>query len=716
MLSETYLLWQALDRADVNIPREHPRVKSPGKTSGPCLRIRLDKYGITKEVEIITDDEWPGLWTVREGNQNSFPVVRITQPLLNVDRKSEIWRALGFDEKSKRKKPPEVKKRLSTLENAFKKVPHQFSDKSTQDWKRLSLKAEELLRYAKDADEASVALRAFAERFQKASADPKKLLEEMARLSLQRLGEARLDAIDPVELLLVGKGPADDNEKRPPFTVQLAFDLTDERTFKLRLYSNEVRRRVKVILPVDQDPGDKKNGRENKHPGKGCAYSDEHRLRTGTFPKVYLPALKKEFPLVSMFSEAGCNKRYGLTDSLVVPVGEETALLMQDALTWIVNADRRGKTWRSVANGKFEMGQGRKKESFDLLIVYVDGKPEIHANIADLFGTDESEQQKQFEVDAQAVCKALEGVVKERPGSKLNLFLLRKASEGQAHVVVAESLSVEEVLDAAKRWQRAATNVPDVILPLPGKAGEKTIQARPRVPYPDQIVRLLSEQWVVNGLRSNKTEGIGLGEVLYLMLRKPGKWQHIAQRMLDLTVRRLGPLLQGVFGATHTDDNEHRRNYPPRSLETALRAVTTTGILLDAIGRRKEAYMSGTAFLIGRLLSLADTLHREYCRHVRDGSIPPQLIGNALMPAAADNPRDAVDRLRERMMIYQAWATKADGEGYGLAKWAVGQIGKVCQQLSELGLPIETDQAFRAELFLGYMARPGSEKDQDGQN
>ena len=122
--------------------------------------------------------------------------------------------------------------------------------------------------------------------------------------------------------------------------------------------------------------------------------------------------------------------------------------------------------------------------------------------------------------------------------------------------------------------------------------------------------------------------------------------------------------------------------------------------------------MTGTAFLMGRLLSFADTLHREYCKHVRDGGIPPQLIGNALMPAAADSPQDAVDRLRERMIIYKAWADKGDGEEYRLAKWAVGQMGQVCHQLSQSPLPTETDQIFRAELFLGYMARPSNEKGQ----
>ena len=224
--------------------------------------------------------------------------------------------------------------------------------------------------------------------------------------------------------------------------------------------------------------------------------------------------------------------------------------------------------------------------------------------------------------------------------------------------------------------------------------------------------RLRNLQMVSELKPTHEVGGTSLAEVLDLMLRKPGKWEPAAHHMLDLTVRRLGPLLVGVFGAMHTGEMRYWEDYPVLSREIALRAVSTLGILLDTIGRRKEMYMSGTAFLVGRLLSLADTLHREYCKHVRGGDIPPQLIGNGLMPAAADNPKDAVDRLRERMMPYKAWADKGDGEEYRLAKWAVGQMGQVCQRLSELELSTETDQAFRAELFLGYMARPPADQRQ----
>lgn len=699
MLSETFMLYQALERAGRVSPQQNPRVKPFAPSAGPCLRVRLDSDGHVTTVEAVVEQERLGLWTIMEGNQNSFPVVRIKEPLLEVTRDNTVWNQLGFDRQAKRKKSPDAKLRLSVLAQAVKDADLQYSKKCEAVWKRLQGKADELLALPNDAAEYK-ALTECARRFRKAANEPKALLKSVAACVLKNAQQARLDALDAVETLLVGKGPPDERGELPQMTVQLAFDLDNEHTFPQRLYSQQMQEQVKRILPAEHDTSGKP-----KHSAPACAFTGESQsLQVTPFPKVKLPVLNKEFPLVSMFSEAECNKRYGLTDALIVPVSQTAARRMQDALSDIVEAKRKGKTWRGVANGRFE----KKKELFDLLIVYVDGKPNIDAHIADLFGTDVRQQQKQFEVDAQAVCKALDGIEREQPGSKLNLFLLRKASEGQAHVVVAESPSVKEILNAASWWQQAAANVPEITLPLPGEKGEKATQGKPNTPYPDQVVRLLAKEWVANGRRSIKVRGIGLGEVLDIMLRKPG-WEMASQRMLALTVQRIAPLFLGISGTNHVGDAKRWKDYPLPSRQIALQAMSVLGLLLAALERWKEEYMSGTAFLVGRLLSLADTLHREYCTHVRDGNIPPQLIGNALMPAAAERPQDALDRLRERMMIYKAWADKGTGDKYRLAKWAVSQMGQVCSQLAELALPTEAGQAFRAELFLGYMARPSSE-------
>ena len=116
--------------------------------------------------------------------------------------------------------------------------------------------------------------------------------------------------------------------------------------------------------------------------------------------------------------------------------------------------------------------------------------------------------------------------------------------------------------------------------------------------------------------------------------------------------------------------------------------------------------MHSAPFMVGRMLALADTLHKEYCRHVRKKEVPPQLIGNALMSTAVDNPERGLARLRERLMIYQAWATKVQGDEYRLAKWTLGQMGLVSRELARLALPDRTDDADKAQMLLGYLARP----------
>src|SRR5438105_274647 len=120
MLSETYLLRQALDGARLLIPHEHPRVKSPGPTTGPCLRVRLDAQGRVAVIEAVTKDEWPGLWTIMEGNHNSFPVIRVKGPWYDVPRSSDIWQRLDFNEQGKRRKPSNYAARLAVLSDALR--------------------------------------------------------------------------------------------------------------------------------------------------------------------------------------------------------------------------------------------------------------------------------------------------------------------------------------------------------------------------------------------------------------------------------------------------------------------------------------------------------------------------------------------------------------------------------------------------------------------
>ena len=700
MLSEGYDLRRNLDDTGFDIPTRHRDVKKPGKNPG--YRVGLAADGHPQMVEEVDRESMGRLWYHMEGKMNAFPVVRIQHALLSVPTDDPLRKQLDALKRT------EQAQRLKLLREAIDKRELRLSKQDEQTWQRLRKKARDWLNIFADTDEHYLALPHMLRRFATPTISSADSLRRLSQLIVGRLEQGQLQDVELAERLLVGtfaeKGPT----KPAKAEVPVVFDVMEPdypvlvADLKMGSY---VSRRLRANEKTDPDGI--------------CALQGVPRpLLKRRFPEPSLGSLG-ETKLFSKNKDTPCEFRYlkkpedWKDGSKSFPVDQRLAEDIAAGLSALTVPDLKGKTWRMVANGKWE-GIGRnKKEKKDLLLVYCEGQPVISDEAADTFGSDDREKRDQFENDAKALCRALEGIIRYCPQSRLHLLLIGKADKEKKQVLMHLTPTPQEVLDAAERWQRGVRdNLPTVTLPLPPEEkGQKAVERQPFSPYPDRVVRLLSSEWVRGGADELKLEGPALRQVLDMMLRSPGKWQEAARNLLDLTVRRIGPLLVGVNAAFHSGGKEQIEKFKPPAREAALRAVALLGILLDALGRKKEVYMNDTAFQLGRLLALADTLHREYCVHVRKGSIPPQLIGNALMPAAADNPEDATDRLRERMNIYQAWAMKSSGEEYRLAKWAVGQIGDICRAIKR-PLPTKTDQTFRAELFLGYMARSPKENDQ----
>lgn len=699
MLTEAHVLRRALDEAGIEPPVQHPRVKAPGTTTGPCLRVRLASDGAVAAVEDVTDQDWPGLWTIMEGFHNSFPVVRVDEPLFHLEDDHDFWQRLAQLDEAKERR--ELAKLLEAV--LEKEKPDGLSPKNVALWKRLrEAKAEELrLCGESGSGPEAAAIAALGRRFANAAENPEDLLSEVARRAVRQLRDARLGSAHAVRYLVVGSEPSSSTRSK----VQLAFDLPHGVTTPRGVYTAGVRRELIRLLPIE--PASKT--RSSEHPAAACALTGESGpLQNGPFPKVSLPVLNQEFPLFSMFSDAKCNFRYGLTDSAAVPVAREAALRMQDALAYIVRPDWKGKTWKAVASGLFDVQGGRKRERMDLLIVYVEGRPEAAGRVATLFGIGEEEVEDLFEVHSETVCTALRGIHAEAPRSRLNLFVLRKASKGQAQVVIAERPTVETTFRGVERWRAATGNVPPIHLPFaPQRKGAPPELRGPQTPTLSQVVSLLSEEWLRGGVRANKVGGVSLADVLDVFLRHDGKDRPAARHLLDLTTRRAGWGILGFEATVRSGRRQELRRFSPERRTNLCRVAGLLGILLDALERDKETYMKGPAFMVDRLLALADSLHVEYCKSKRGGEIPPQLIGNALVPVAVENPRAAVERLTERMNVYTSWAKQASYKEppKKLAGWLLGQIGDVCRNLGESELPNTTDEAARAELFLGYMAR-----------
>jgi len=124
--------------------------------------------------------------------------------------------------------------------------------------------------------------------------------------------------------------------------------------------------------------------------------------------------------------------------------------------------------------------------------------------------------------------------------------------------------------------------------------------------------------------------------------------------------------------------------------------------------------MKTPAFWVGRMLSLADQLHLQYCYQVRKGDVPPQLVGNSLMSTALNTPEHAISILAERVKPYYAWAqTVQTGENVGLAKYLLSQLSKVSTSLMELEIPKKTNDSDRATMLLGYLSRSEKEAPTD---
>ena len=224
MLNETWRLLQALERSNIKRVRKHKRMQTPGRTS-PCLRVCLEKDGKVASVQDIGGEDWPS-WTVMEGNQSSFPVVRVQESLLDMERGHETWTKLGYDEQDNRRRPPADEMRLDSLEEVLKSVGiRQLSGRAKTLWQRLrDQKAKELADCAKHDDPQMKTVELLAERFTQAAKVPESLLRQVAEQAVASLRQGRLTAIDTVEQLMVGKGPPD--KRGSPLRLQSSLPLT----------------------------------------------------------------------------------------------------------------------------------------------------------------------------------------------------------------------------------------------------------------------------------------------------------------------------------------------------------------------------------------------------------------------------------------------------------------------------------------------------------
>jgi hypothetical protein len=430
------------------------------------------------------------------------------------------------------------------------------------------------------------------------------------------------------------------------------------------------------------------------HPSNGevpCALSGKAaQLHTGNFPQPNLPGLGQTY-IYSRNKDIPSLTRYGRTADASFPVDAELVRRLAGAVTALTREDRKGKTWRRIPA---ETG-----DKPDLLVVSTADRDSSPADA--LADDDEPSGEAALKELASRVIDQSRGVFAHgRAEDQVLVLLLRTVDPANRKAIYQRQMTSAKFWEAARDWQKAVANTPDgLALPFPGRGKSQVIDQRPPYVAPLSITPISRVQFANGGRRPIEVIGTTASQAFQLFL-KEGDVKRRARDLLHLLVQRHGDLLAGV-AAARMKGTEYLKDFDPKTSlrRNALRSVTWISALLYRLDRLKEVYMSDAGFRLGQLLAAADIVHVGYCKDVRDGSIPPTLLGNALLTMAAERPHDALKLLLKRWPPYAAWAKRK-------ARWVLREIEPIAMDLREKLRKVEgrPDEYFQAELLLGYMA------------
>ena len=428
-------------------------------------------------------------------------------------------------------------------------------------------------------------------------------------------------------------------------------------------------------------------------------------------PEVKLPHIGSVI-LRCMSKEAPCQMRYRHIDVNSFPISESMRKYVKAALVWMSSPDREGKTW-AVA-GKRE-----------LVFAYPRKMPPVPPLLARLLGADS--QEARFEDYAETALKGLKTVSETAsPNTEIEVFAIKKAdaSSKRAKVVFYRNYTLAKLEVAVSSWLAGADNIPPILLrkwPTKDKGekaakGTKPVFCEFRAPLPIAATGLVYTMWSQDGnekfepkFRSSFLyEDFPVFDGLELFLGE-SVVTGLTERMLSLLMQGMGTLCVAAGNLTRKRDvltNARAVAY----LETALPLF---GILLHKLNRTKETYMENVPYLIGKFLNLADGLHVVWCRNVRDGQLPPQLLGSSLFASFQLNPVQGFANVGMRMKPYIDWAKTNQTGDIALSRWFVGEFGRVTAAIEKAGIPTRLSDADKAEMLLGYLSSSGKSVEPD---
>jgi hypothetical protein len=417
----------------------------------------------------------------------------------------------------------------------------------------------------------------------------------------------------------------------------------------------------------------------------------------GKLPEVKLPVIGR-VKLRAMNSESPCQHRYGTIDARSYCIGADSRKLTKGALEWLKDESREGQTW-GRADGK------------ELLFAYPTIIPKAPIKLASCFGArKQDDTEARFAQYAEDVVTCLKGISPSLKDVELRVFSLRKMDKARTKVIFHRNYSAQRLADAAREWQQGCANIPTIQIKAWGEEKGSVILTEPETPFPLQISDCLNRVWRQDGTSGDEVNSIPRSRGIELLLDQSASSRQLPH-LLAVALQNSKGLFLSLGNMLHRNEvlefrglNKHKQLMP-----------VILGILLWKLGIGKESYMNDSPYLVGRMLKLADELHGLYCKEVRSGKLPPQLLGNALMAAALDSPTQALAQLALRIAPYLGWARTNSTGSAGLARFFLKELGLLGSKLSNVTLFTRLDDAARAQLLLGYVSTGSQTEDTDEQ-
>ncbi|HRG77346.1 MAG TPA: hypothetical protein PLX69_22495 [Leptospiraceae bacterium] len=710
MLNELYQLSKALEKNNISLNGLHADIKTPA-ASNDGLIIYLSSNGNIELIEICESTKFSQLWYFSNGNHGTFPVRRIQEPLLFDPNDSKQAREAREKKKlSLFEKWEELMKDLEAL-SIFPDDEKKSEQKAWEKYFSTLNTREKVLRENNDPE-----LKPFLtlmSRFYKFAqiTDWKNRLKEKITEQVKKLNIKKDEKINPKLdsrnkefdfYFTLLKGKWDTKENVAKCGIQTFLELSDFENF------NKSVRQSKEI--VSRNLSGKLINSENLSLSKSnskCVLSGDYdEIENEKYPNPNLPLLGLSY-LFSMNANTPCQTRYGNTSTKIIPVGKSSIKSMKDSIEWICEDSRKGITWDETPG----------KDGNDLLIVYLEDKPNVKINFAKAFGNSEKEDsaESKFEKATESLLKALSlhGEIKQE--SKLKLFIIAKVDPSRRQLIQDKTFTIAELKKAISDWKKAVEQSFTIQIP----ESNFTQIKNPYIPLPTEFLQVFQRQWIRNGSDQSKVPvSISMSQVFDLFLNREYNLKNQCNFYLQLLWQRSSNLLIACGHSLHKGhDKKGKSEYYklfPKATDTTciLQTISVFSIILFKLNLQKEDLMKNPFFLIGQLLSLADTLHQQYCLVKRNGSIPPQLLGNAHFQVVLQNPSQGFARLAERIPVYQAWAITDKTDDSKLAKWALKHLGIINKQLSEVTFPKSANDQEKAILLMGYLAKIEGDKNE----